>query len=99
LARANEIRVRRAQLKRDLRAGRERVTDLLLEPPAWLETAKVYEVMLAVPKVGRVKADKMLRLHAISPSKTVGGLSLRQRSALVAALMPYAVRYARRLDA
>ena len=33
LTRANEIRTRRAQLKRDLKAGRVSIHDLLLEPP------------------------------------------------------------------
>jgi hypothetical protein len=40
-------------------------------------------MLLAVPKVGRVKANKVLNLCRISPSKTIGGLSERQRTELV----------------
>jgi hypothetical protein len=80
---ANETRVRRAQVKRDLKAGRESVALLLLDPPAYLRNAKVVDMMLAVPKYGRVKANKILRSCAISPSKTIGGLSQRQRAELV----------------
>ena len=40
-------------------------------------------MLLAVPKYGRVKVDKILRQCKISPSKTVGGLSERQRNELV----------------
>ena len=60
LQRANEIRTRRAQLKRDLKAGRASIHDLLLEPPEYVETAKVFDMLLAVPKYGRVKVNKVL---------------------------------------
>jgi hypothetical protein len=86
LKRANDIRSRRAQLKRDLKAGRTSIHDLLLRPPGYLETAKVFDMMLAVPKYGRVKVDKVLKQCRISPSKTIGGLSERQRSELVTLL-------------
>lgn len=86
LQRANQIRTRRAQLKRDLRAGVVSIDSLLLAPPEFLETAKVVELLLAVPKYGRVKANKVLQQCRISPSKTVGGLSERQRAEIVALL-------------
>ena len=63
LARANEIRSQRAQLKRDLKAGRHSIQQLLLDPPEYLETAKVFDMLLAVPKYGRVKVNKIL--HAL----------------------------------
>jgi len=84
LQRANHIRTRRAQLKRDLKAGRQPIDELLLAPPEFLETAKVFDLLLAVPKYGRVKVNKILTQCKISPSKTVGGLSERQRRELVA---------------
>ena len=86
LERANHIRTRRAQLKRDLRSGKARIDNLLESPPDYLETAKVFDMLLAVPKYGRVKANKVLQQVRISPSKTIGGLSDRQRTELVALL-------------
>jgi hypothetical protein len=86
LQRANAIRTRRAQLKKDLKAGRVSIHALLREPPEYLETAKVFDMLLAVPKYGRVKANKVLQLCRISPSKTIGGLSERQRTELVSLL-------------
>ena len=86
LKRANEIRSARAQLKRDLKAGRRSIHDLLLEPPEYVETAKVFDMLLAVPKYGRVKTNRILNQCRISPSKTIGGLSERQRAELVAQL-------------
>jgi hypothetical protein len=86
LKRANQIRSARAQLKRDLKGGRRSIHDLLLEPPTYVETAKVADMLLAVPKYGRVKVNKVLQLCRISPSKTIGGLSQRQRTELVSML-------------
>jgi hypothetical protein len=86
LKRANEIRTRRAKLKRDLRAGRTNPQGLLLSPPEYVLTAKVSEMLLAVPKYGQVKVNKILAQCRISPSKTIGGLSPRQRAELVSYL-------------
>ena len=86
LQRANDVRSDRAKLKRDLKAGRKSAAAQLLDPPEWLRSAKVIELLLAVPKWGRVKAQKALRDAGVSPSKTIGGLSRRQRVELVRAL-------------
>ena len=86
LQRANAIRTRRAQLKKDLKAGRASIHGLRLDPPEFVETAKVFDMLLAVPKYGRVKANTVLQQCRISPSKTIGGLSQRQRSELVSML-------------
>jgi hypothetical protein len=86
LSKANEVRTLRAQLKRDLKARRVSIGALLLEPPPYLETAKVFDMLLAVPKVGRVKAAKILNSCRVSPSKTFGGLSERQRAELAGRL-------------
>ena len=40
-------------------------------------------MLMAVPKFGRVKAARLLNQCRISQSKTVGGLSERQRTELV----------------
>ena len=89
LGRANEVRALRAQLKRDLKAGRVSIGALLLNQPPYLETAKVFDLLLALPKVGRVKATKILQGCRVSPSKTFGGLSERQRAELAGHLHRY----------
>ncbi len=86
LKRANDIRVRRAKLKRDLKDGRARIADILSNPPEYVATAKVFDMLMAVPKFGRVKAGRFLTQARISQSKTVGGLSERQRAELVGLL-------------
>jgi hypothetical protein len=84
LKRANDIRVRRAQLKKDLKLGNAHIEEILNEPPEYVETAKVFDMLMAVPKFGRVKAARFLNTCRISQSKTVGGLSERQRAELIA---------------
>ena len=86
LKRANDIRVRRAQLKKDLKDGTVRIETILTRPPEYVETAKVFDMLLAVPKYGRVKVNKILAHCRIAPSKTIGGLSERQRSELISLL-------------
>ena len=83
LRRANEIRVRRARVKKDLKAGRVHIESILERPPVYVETAKVFDMLMAVPKFGRVKAARLLNQCRISQSKTVGGLSERQRAELI----------------
>ena len=86
LKRANDIRTSRAKLKKDLKAGRASIHKILLDPPEYLLTAKVFDMLLAVPKYGRVKANRILNQCRISPSKTIGGLSQRQRTELIGLL-------------
>src|SRR5256884_6450593 len=83
LKRANDIRVRRAKLKKDLKDGTVEIEGVLMAPPEYVETAKVFDMLMAVPKFGRVKAARFLNQCRISQSKTVGGLSERQRAELI----------------
>jgi hypothetical protein len=86
LKRANDIRTARAKLKKDLKASKASIHALLLDPPEYVMTAKVFDMLLAVPKYGRVKTNRILNQCRISPSKTIGGLSERQRAELVSQL-------------
>jgi S13-like protein len=86
LKRANDIRTARAKLKKDLKASRASIHAILLDPPEYVLTAKVFDMLLAVPKYGRVKTNRILNQCRISPSKTIGGLSERQRTELVSLL-------------
>src|SRR5688500_2436548 len=81
-----DLRSRRARVKNDLKADKANIHALLLDPPEYVQTAKVVDMLLAVPKYGRVKSHRILNQCRISPSKTIGGLSQRQRAELVAQL-------------
>lgn len=82
LKHANEIRVARAELKRNIRAGSLSILDVLEDPAADVAGMKILSVLVAVPKLGEVKARRILQLLQISERKTLGGISDRQRSVL-----------------
>lgn len=79
---ANVVRRARADIKRDLKAGRCHIVTLLSDPPGYLLTMKVHDLLLAVPKIGVTKCAKWLKQSSIAPSKTIGGLTQRQRDDL-----------------
>ncbi len=79
LTKANTVRTERADLKKEMKAGRANVYQLIRDPPEVLQTMKLWDFLIAIPKFGRVKVNKMLTQCRISPSKTMGGLSQRQR--------------------
>lgn len=83
LKRANDIRSERARLKERLRTGEVTIAVVLGDPPPCVHTAKVLDLLLAVPKYGRVKANRVLERCRVSPARTVNGLTPRQRKELL----------------
>ena len=84
LERATEVRVLRGALKVDIKEGRVVVASVLRDPPAYLRTAEVAVIVLAVPGYGPKRVEKLLAGHRLAPDKTIGALSARQRQALAA---------------
>jgi hypothetical protein len=82
LTKANVTRTRRSHLKRELKAGRAQPLPLLVDPPWWLDTFMVIDLLIALPKTHRINATAVLKRLQISPSKTLSGWSDRQRQAL-----------------
>lgn len=81
LRRANEVRLGRARVKRDLTAGR-----LTLEEALGLDccqSAQVLELVLALPHWGRVRGVKALRRAEVSELRRVGALTDRQVRAVL----------------
>lgn len=87
LTKANDIRSRRSELKLDLKASRRLLIPLLADPPDYLATMKLFDLLLAIPKYGRVKVNRILSQCRISPSKSIGGLTERQRDELMGLLL------------
>ena len=86
LALANQVRRQRALLKADLKRGDHSLADLLVDPPACLISASVLDVIMALPRYGPMRATALLERCHISSRKTIGGLTERQRRALLRAL-------------
>ena len=83
LSHANQVRGQRAKLKQDLREGTVRLEQILATGADYVDTAEVFDLLVAVPKIGPVKAGRLLTIARISPSKTVDSLSGRQGASLI----------------
>ena len=83
LEQANEVRTARAKLKKELASGKIELVPILADPPACVRTARIRDVLLVVPKIGSVRAGRILAQCRIAHSKTLGGLTDRQRSELI----------------
>jgi hypothetical protein len=86
LARANEVRLARAALKRDISAGRRDVTDVILSSPEEADTMSLSELLCSQRRWGRARSRKLLASASLSEGKRLGTLTERQRRILVAEL-------------
>ena len=77
LEHANDVRVYRARMKKDVKAGRRPFDTFLAQGPhdPLLRSMKIQDALRHMPGIGRVKAEKVLRAAQVSPSKTLSGLS------------------------
>jgi hypothetical protein len=82
LEQANQVRSERARLKKDLATGKVGLLEILARPPACVRTARVGDLLVALPKIGSVKAGRILARCGITDSKTLAGLTDRQRAEL-----------------
>ena len=86
LVRANQVRSARRRLKEQLKRKEASLASLIDNYPSYLATAKVNDLLQALPGWGPARAGKLLASCHISPTKTVAGLTPRQRQALLEAL-------------
>jgi len=86
LARANEVRLARAALKRDVGAGRREVTEVVLDSPWEADSMSLSELLCSQRRWGRARSRKLLSSIALNEAKRIGTLTDRQRRLLVAAL-------------
>lgn len=82
LLRANAIRTARSHCKRDLKAGRVDPLDVLADPPECMSNMAVFEFLLALPMVGRAKAQHTLRVAQVGLTRQLGSLTERERLAI-----------------
>jgi hypothetical protein len=87
LARANECRLKRATLKREVKAGECSLAELFSgRIPVWLRNMLVEELLTSARRFPRKTAYKVIRKAGASLTVTVGGLTARQRAVVAAEL-------------
>jgi hypothetical protein len=86
LLRANQVRERRAALRRELAAdklqSREQAKLLLGELPSYLESCLVVSFVKLLPGIGHVRASAILRRMSLKPTTVLGTLSDKRRAEL-----------------
>lgn len=95
LQKANAVRVRRAELKRKIKGREEDPVALLRDLPRELEGVTLVEYLTLVPGFGRVKAQKVAKEVAWSPTSLLGKLPKTARARVADRLVQiFAVREA-----
>jgi hypothetical protein len=86
LARANRVRLARAELKRSIGRGEVEVAEVIESVPWETESMTLAELLTSQRRWGRTRARKLLQTLALSENKRVGTLTPRQRALLTSAL-------------
>jgi hypothetical protein len=86
LARANEVRLARADLKRRVAESRISAADVFIQSPWEAASMTVADVLMSQRRWGATRCRKFLFALRISETRTVGSLTQRQRDALAARL-------------
>src|SRR4029077_18736276 len=88
LARANRVRLARAELKRSIGRGEVDVAEVIRDCPWETESMTRAELLPSQRRWGRTRARKLLQTLALSENKRLGTLPPRQRAMLTTALSP-----------
>lgn len=86
LARANRVRLARAELKRSIGRGEVDVSEVIRDCPWETESMTLAELLTSQRRWGRTRARKLLQTLALSENKRIGTLTPRQRTLLTSAL-------------
>ncbi len=82
LARANRVRLARAELKRSVNRGDADAWEIVIENPWQASSMSLAELLRSQRRWGRTRARKFLSQLSLSENKRVGTLTHRQRMML-----------------
>ncbi|MDP9400561.1 MAG: hypothetical protein M3P39_06375 [Actinomycetota bacterium] len=82
LARANQVRLARAELKRRIGAGRLTAGEVIRTCPPEAEGMAVAELLTSQRRWGHNRVRRVLAEVMVSETKTLGSMTERQRRAL-----------------
>ena len=86
LARANEVRLARADLKRRVAEGEITAADVIQRSPWEAETMSVADLLMSQRRWGHTRCRKFLQSIPLSENKSVGSMTERQRRAVASML-------------
>ncbi|MBO9531713.1 MAG: hypothetical protein J7513_01940 [Solirubrobacteraceae bacterium] len=86
LARANEIRLARATMKREIASGDRSVAEVLMDCPREIARMEIGELLSCQRRWGGQRTRRLLATVPVVETKLVGTLTERQRRAIADAL-------------
>jgi hypothetical protein len=86
LARANRVRLARAELKRRVAEGEITVAEVVLERPWEAESMPIIDLLMSQHRWGRTRARRFLASFPMTETKTIGSMTDRQRHCVAARL-------------
>ena len=86
LARANQVRLARAELKLGVAFGEIDVAEVIVHCPWEAHSMAVADLLISQHRWGETRCHKLLTRLPVSEKKTVGSMTDRQRHALAAML-------------
>jgi len=92
LAHANEVRLARAALKREIKAGTANAAEVVRECPSEVDSMTVSELLESQRRWGRTRVRKFLMPLAVNEHRELGKLTIRQRGELARKLEATATR-------
>lgn len=85
LEKAKEARAKRAELKADIKAGKISLKKVLDSKDEIVKKTKVQQILVSLPGVGKVSAQKAMEEIGIAENRRVGGLGSAQKEKLIEA--------------
>jgi hypothetical protein len=86
LARANQVRRARAELKRKIENGEMSVPEVLVACPSHAATMSISDLLMSQRWWGRTRSRRLLVSIGVPERKSVGNLTERQRTEMAALL-------------
>jgi len=86
LEHANEVRLARAELKREIAAQRVCAGEILLTRPWQAESMTISDLLMSQRRWGRARARRLLLSQGVPENKRIQTLTERQRNGLAAVL-------------
>ncbi len=84
LEKAQTMRKARAELRVQLKKGDVKFSEVVMREDPVIQRMKVSYLLKSLPRVGKVKADRIMDEVGIDESRRVQGLGKRQKEALLA---------------
>ena len=89
LKEANLVRKKRADTKRLLKRDPGAIVDLVKDPPDYLHTMKVETLLMAIPYIGRHKAELIRKAARMSERTELGDLTAQRREEVAFVIRRY----------